>query len=162
MAETVAALEVFEPELLDELRGTAHLLVDLDHPPCAHHAQIGPVTSDPLLHLARLRLDEENGVTRPDARDVGAAECSGKLAAENVPGHRGVVRIQRELAPTVRSRVAVDRHTGAVRAPVAHLREHRAEVLAEPRLELSRLAEESDDPAHMSPSYTRSSGQSVL
>ena len=82
MAEAVAAFDVAEVELLDELLRPADLLVDLDRPPRAHHAQVGTALADPRLHLPRFRLDDDDGVVRADSRLVRAAEGRCELAAE--------------------------------------------------------------------------------
>src|SRR5438045_796456 len=57
---------------------------------------------------------------------------------------------QAELARARRDGSAIDRDTRAVRSPVGELHEHCRHVGAEPVLDLARLAEESDDPAHVS------------
>ena len=46
------------------------------------------------------------------------------------------------------ARLAVDRDARGVRPAVGHLGEHRAEVGAEPLLDVRVLGEQSDDPAH--------------
>src|SRR6266545_7959341 len=156
VAEAVAAFDVAEPELLDECLRTTDLLVDLDHASRAHHPQVGAVPSDPVLHLACFRLDDDHGVIGPDTSLMGAAERRGKLATESFPRHLGIERVERQLARAARHRVPVDGDAGAVRPALAHLLEHGGEVVPESRLELGRLAEESDDSTHMVTSYTRS------
>ena len=155
VAEAVAPLDVPEVKLFDERLRTADLLVDLDHAARAHDPQVGTVPPDPVLDLCRLALDDEDGVIGADAGFVRAAERGGELATEGVPGHRGVERVERELAGAARRRIPVDGDARAVGPAVAHLLEHRREVLPEPRLELRGLAEESDDSTHMVTSYTR-------
>ena len=148
VAEPVRALDVAEGEALDELARPPDLLVDLDHTAGAHHAQVGPVPAQPALGLVGIRLDVQHRVLRPRRGVLHAAECAGELAAERVPILTGIGAVQGELAPARRRRMAVDGDARAVRPAVAHLLEHGREVPAELRLELRRLAEQSDDPAH--------------
>ena len=57
-------------------------------------------------------------------------------------------RVERQLGQAVGDGVAIHGDTGAVRAPIAHLRKHRDEVGTEVQLDLGRLREQPDDPAH--------------
>src|SRR2546430_10227319 len=52
------------------------------------------------------------------------------------PGHLGIERVDRDLARAARRRIPVDGDAGAVGPAIAHLLEHRGQVLPEPRLEL--------------------------
>ncbi len=149
--EPVRAGEVGEPERLDERRRPADLLVDLDHPPCAHDAEVRTAAAHPLLRLGGVGGRQQHAVARADVDQGGAADLLGELGPHRVPLEVGG-RVQRQLAPAVRGGVTVDGDAGAVGPAVVHLHEHGAEVLAQARLELGRLAEQSDDPAHCAPS----------
>ncbi len=81
MPEAVAPLDVPEVELLHEHLRAADLLVDLDHPACAHDSHVGAMTPDPVLDLGRVALHDEDGVVRADTGFVRAAERHGKLGA---------------------------------------------------------------------------------
>jgi hypothetical protein len=56
---------------------------------------------------------------------------------------------QRQLGRAERGRLAIERHPGRVGAAVGELGEHRAEQRAEPQLDVRRLREQPDDPAHV-------------
>src|SRR6266550_7065645 len=154
--ETVAPLDVAEPELLHERLWATDLLVDLDHPARAHDAQVGAMTPDPVLDVGRIAFHQENSVIRANSGFVRATERRGQLGAEATPGHLRVERVESELARAARGRIPIDGDARAVGPAVAHLLEHRGEVLPEPRLEFWRLAEESDYSTHMVSFYTRS------
>src|SRR6266568_3040719 len=154
VAKPMAPLDVPEPELQHERLRAADLLVDLDRPACAHDPHVRPMTPEPVLHVVRLAVHDEDGVIRPYSGFVCGAEHRGQLGAEAVPGHVGVEGVERQLARAARRRVAVDGYARAVGPAIAHLLEHRGQVLPEPRLELRGLAEESNDSTHMVTSYT--------
>ena len=122
MAEAVRSGEVVEAKLSGERTGPPDLLVDLDHPAGAHHADAGMRGPDRRLGLVGVALEQDDRVLRADVEH---------LAADRVPVDRRVGAVQRELAPPVRSRVAVDRHARGIRPALVHLDEHRGQVLPE-------------------------------
>jgi hypothetical protein len=148
-------MEVAERELTDELLGAASLLVDLDRLPGAHHPQLGVGAADPGLRAGCFGIDDEDGVTRPDARLGRAPERVAKLGCEGVPVLQRIAREQGQLACPARGAVAIDGDAGAVRAAVAHLGEHGREVPSEPLLDFGRLREQPDDATHMFSIYIR-------
>ena len=64
----VRPADVLEGEIPGEPLGAAHLLVDLDRAPCAHHAQVGPMLTDPALGLLGTAADDDAGMARPHVR----------------------------------------------------------------------------------------------
>src|SRR6266536_650401 len=139
VAEPVRPLELAEPELLGERAGQPDLLVDLDHAARTHHPQLGMAGAYERLGLVGVALQQDHGMPRAQLDDIGP---------ERRPVEVLVGGVERELAPPVRRRVPVDGDSGAVRAAIVHLDEHRRQVLPEAGLELRRLAEQPDDPAH--------------
>ena len=106
-------------------------------------------TSHPGLGLGSLGLHDQDRVTRPDLGRRCPAEGQAELGGERVPVLKRVRGEERELAGAARRRVAVDGDTGAVRAAIVHLLEHRGQARAERFLDLRRFCEEADDATHM-------------
>ena len=61
-----------ELERLGEDLGQADVLVDLDHPARAHHAEVGPRRTHTALGLARLGRDDDDRVARANGIDLAA------------------------------------------------------------------------------------------
>src|SRR5207245_8509908 len=122
----------------DDARRAA-VLVDLDYATGAHHPKAREGRMHEGLRLVRIAVEHDDGVARP---------CVADVPAELAPVEVVVGRVERQLAAPGGRGLAVERDAGAVGSAVAHLDEHRGEVLTEPRLELGRLAEETDDSAH--------------
>ena len=96
----------------------------------------------------RVGVDHEDRVARADLGLRVAAERAGEAVAHRAPVVRGSGEKSETLLAPGRRRVAVDRDARAVGPAVAHLGEHRAEVLAELLADRRRLAEKPDDSAH--------------
>jgi hypothetical protein len=138
-------------EALDELGRQPHLLVDLDALPGAHDPQLRVLLADPRLRRVGVGVDHEDGVAGPHLGLGIAAEPAREPVPHAPPVHRGIRRVQRHLARPGRRRVAIDRDARAVRPAVAHLGQHRPQMLTHALLEGSGLAEQPDDSAHLLP-----------
>jgi hypothetical protein len=148
MPECVRAADIVERELPRERLGAADLLVDLDHAPGAHHAQVGAHLDGPALDLVRVRLDDDAGVRRPNRGLPRAAERLAERCRDHAPVLARVGRVERDLRRSRRRLVAIEGDAGAVRPAVGQLHEHGGEVGAEPSLDLPGLREHPHDPAH--------------
>jgi hypothetical protein len=144
----MAPVEVREGELAHEGLRPACLLVDLDRLAGAHHPQFRMRTLDPGLGFHRFGVDHHDRMARADARLGRAAEDIAELRRDGLPVLEWVGRVERQLARPGGSGVAVDGNPGAIGSAVAHLREHRGQVLAERAFDLRRFREEPDDSAH--------------
>jgi len=76
------------------------------------------------------------GTGMPEASAVALAERAAQAVTHLAPVHMRIGRVERQLAPAARHRVAVDGNARRVRPAARHLDEHRGEVLAEALLDL--------------------------
>ena len=149
--ERVAALQPAQREALDELARRAGLLEDLDRLPGAHHAQLGTVLAQPGLGHLGLGLDDEHRVAPAQLRLAGA-ELAVQRRADRVPVLARADANSDTFDEPERRGLAVERHARAVRAAIAQLEQHLAEVTAEAAAHVERLGEESSDSTHDEPS----------
>ena len=119
-------------------RGPADLLVDLDHLAGAHHAQVGAVLLGARLRVGRRAGSDEERVAVRARRGRPSPPSRSADRAASPRARSG--EYSDELAVPVRHRVAVDGDAGAVGPAIAHLAQHRGEVLAEAILDRRRLA----------------------
>ena len=95
----------------------------------------GVVLGQPGLRAGGVGVGHDDRVAGAHLGLVVAAERGGQTVADEVPVLLGVGRVQRHLARAGRRGVAVEGDARAVGAAIAHLGEHRAQVLAEPILD---------------------------
>jgi len=108
----------------------------------------GMVLAQPRLGRPGVGVDDEDRVARPHLGLRIAAERAREALAHRRPVHARIRRVEGDLARARRRRVAVDRDARAVGPAVAHLAEHRPQVLTQALLDCRGLAEQPDDPAH--------------